>query len=289
MTPCFAIDEIVTPKKFVLRGLWLGPKKPKRIVVWVHGLGSSLWSKFAIAEQLVDSRTAVLVFNNRGADRVVEVGQRVGRKGKRITAGATHEKFTDCVDDIQGAINYARKEGVKNIYLAGHSTGCQKSIYWAHKKKSRGVNRIILLAPVSDYAGALANHGKAKIARAAASARALVKRGKPHEMLGKSVWSEEPNDAQRFLSLYTPDSIEEIFTYAQPKKNPRILKSIRKPLLLLWAERDEYADRPAEEAIAWFERYTPKPHKIIIVPGAKHSFKGAERRVANEIKKFINA
>src|SRR3989344_7901479 len=127
MQPCFHI-EITTPKKVVLNGLWFGsysakaskgkPKKPKRVIVWVHGLGSSMFSKLEIADELVDKKTAMLVFNNRGHDKVVSVAT---TKGKRILAGSAHEKFTDCADDIQGVINFARRRGVNNVFLVGHS------------------------------------------------------------------------------------------------------------------------------------------------------------------------
>jgi alpha-beta hydrolase superfamily lysophospholipase len=286
MVPCFAIDDIITPKKFVLRGLWFGPKKPKRVVVWVHGLGSSAFTKIAIIEQLVDRETAVLAFNNRGFDRVADIKRIVGKRSKWITVGAAHEKYTDCVDDIQGAINFVKKQGIRNIFLAGHSTGCQKSMYWA-SKQGRGIRGIILLAPVSDYAGALANHGKAKLARVTKVARALVRTGKPHELLPKSLWGEELNDAQRFLSLYTPDSVEEIFSYVQSKKNPRILKSVRIPTFVIWAEHDEFADRPAKEAIAWFEKNIQARHKTCIIPGVSHSFKGGEKTVAKAMRDFM--
>src|SRR3989344_5371271 len=130
--PCHVV-EIVTPKNVLLNGLWLGPKKPKRAIVWVHGLGSSMFSKLALAERLVDSQTAVIVFNNRGHDKVATISTASKR---RIRGGAAHEIFTDCADDIQGAINYAKKAGAKSVYLAGHSTGCPKSVYWGAKKRN---------------------------------------------------------------------------------------------------------------------------------------------------------
>src|SRR5258708_1138155 len=129
MRLCHVI-EIVTPKKVHLNGLWFGPKRPKRAVLWVHGLGSSTFSKLSIFDNLIDKSTAVLPFNNRGHDKVSSTS--TGRS-KRIRGGAAHEVFTECVDDIEGAINFAKKNGVKEIYLAGHSTGCQKSAYWAVK------------------------------------------------------------------------------------------------------------------------------------------------------------
>src|SRR5262245_33388648 len=126
--------EIVTPKKVLLNGLWFGrcsaeatqdkPTKPKRTIIWIHGLGSSAFSKLGIVEKLVDEDTSVLTFNNRGHDAVTRIGTTTGKKK---TAGAAFEKFEECADDIQGAINFAKKAGAKQIYLAGHSTGCQKS------------------------------------------------------------------------------------------------------------------------------------------------------------------
>src|SRR3989344_3289855 len=103
MTPCFAI-EIVTPKKVRLKGLWLGPKKTKRVIVWVHGIGSSMFSKLYTPEKLADSKTAVLVFNNRGHDKVSRIAStNETHIGATELGGGASEVFTECVDDIQGA------------------------------------------------------------------------------------------------------------------------------------------------------------------------------------------
>src|SRR3989344_888590 len=151
--------EIVTPKKVVLNGLWFGPTKPRRVIVWVHGLGSSMFSKLEIVDELVDKKTAVLMFNNRGHDKVASVRK---TNGAYVKAGAVHEVFTDCVDDIQGAIHFAKRRGAKNVWLAGHSTGCQKAVYWA-SKKGRGVRGVIILGPMSDYSAELMAQGKTAI------------------------------------------------------------------------------------------------------------------------------
>ncbi len=200
--------------------------------------------------------------------------------------GAAHEIFAECVDDVQGAVNFARRQGVKKIFLIGHSTGCQKSVYWAHKKKGRGIAGIVLLAPVSDYAAACARHGRAKVARAALAARALVRHGKKYSLLPEGIWHEVV-DAQRFLSLYTPESVEEIFSYAQPKKNPRVLRSVQVPMLVLWPEKDEFAKRPAE-ITAWLEKHIWKG-RVVTVPRVKHNFRGGEKFVAATIRLWIQS
>src|SRR3989344_5183299 len=176
------------------------PKKARRAVVWVHGLGSSMFSKLEITRLIADKETAVLMFNNRGHDKISPLVV-AGTKWRK--AGSAHEKFTDCVDDIEGAIKFAKKAGAKSIYLAGHSTGCQKSTYWANKK-GKGVKGIILLAPISDYAATVMLDSKEKIARALGVARRLVARGKKHELLPENVWGWSLlADAQRFISLYS--------------------------------------------------------------------------------------
>lgn len=276
--------EIVTPKKVLLNGLWFGPTKTKQAIIWVHGLGNSAFSKLDIVQTLADKNISVITFNNRGHDAVAMISRT--NSTKRIHGGAAHEIFADCVDDVQGAINFVRKGGVRNIYLAGHSTGCQKSIYWASRKRARGVKGVILVAPISDYSAEIHLKGKGKIARAAVAARSLVAKGKKHQLLPSKMWPYII-DAQRFLSLYTPDSTEEIFTYAQPKKVPRLLQSVKLPMLAIFAEKDEYADRPAKDIAGWFERNTEANLETFIVPRATHSFLGKEADVASAIKDWI--
>lgn len=287
MSLCETI-EIVTPKKVLLNGLWFGSRRPKTAIIWVHGLGSSLFSKLDIVQKLVDKNTAVITFNNRGHDKVSRIAH-TGEKiiGKTVLGGAAHEIFEECVDDIQGAINFVKRAGAKDIWLVGHSTGCQKSIYWA-SKKGRGVKGIVLLAPISDYSAETYLKGKRKIARAAKAARALVARKKPHSLLPEVLWPE-PIDARRFLSLYTPDSREEMFTYAQPKKVPRLLKAVRLPSLAIFAGKDEFADRPAKEITGWFEKNTGANLETLIIPQSTHSFRGKETQVASAIKDWIQS
>jgi len=281
------VIEIVTPKKVLLNGLWFGPKKAKKVIIIVHGLTSSIFSRVPrdVPAYLVTKDTAVLSFNNRGHG-IVSV---VRRKKGLIIAGSAHEVFTECVDDIRGAVNFARRTGAKKIYLAGHSTGCQKSVYYAHKLRKRSlVDGLILLAPVSDYAAAVKDDRNGKLAKAVRLAKKLVRAGKPQELMPRSLltpWSID--DAQRFLSLYTPDSTETIFSYEQPKKIPRTLKSVALPILVVWAQEDEYADRPAKEIIGWFERNTGANLGTFIVPRATHSFHGKEADVASAIKDWM--
>jgi len=275
---------IITPKKYVFHGLWFGGRRPKRGIVFVHGLGSNVFAHHNFLTPLAGKDTAVLFFNNRGHDTVA--GIRRGRRRK--PGGKAHEIFTECVDDIQGAVNLLRKAKAKKIYLVGHSTGCQKIAYYlSQKNKQRKISGAALLCPISDYAGIKKFTPAKKLKRAQATARKLVTQKKPHDLLPKNIWPELI-DAQRFLSLYTPESKEEIFPYAQPGKAPRALQKIIVPLLTMFAGNDEYRDRSIKEIAAWFkENVQSRHHSITIVPKARHSFKGKEAGVVRAIRKFI--
>lgn len=284
------VIRIVTPKKFVLDGFWFGPASAKRVIVHVHGLGSSAFS-CSVVREWVGRDTAVVTFSNRGHDAVARV-KRLRPDGKHdsITSGSAHEVFTDCVDDIQGAVDFVKAAGVRDVILSGHSTGCQKIVYYAARtaaKPDRAVRGLILLAPISDYAGTEERVGKRVYARALAAATKAVRSGKPHALLSEKVWAR-PIDAQRWLSLYTPGSAEEIFTYAQPRRAPRTLRRSKLPLLVLLAEKDEYADRPALDIARWFAANSNAGCGTVqIVPDVGHGFTGAEKPVRRLVRWWL--
>ena len=280
MIPCHAAT-FETPKKVLLNGLWFGTPTPKRVYVWLHGLSSSMWSRHGIIEHLAKDETAILAFSNRGHDTVATI-----RKGtRRMTGGSGAEIFEDCVDDIDGAVRFAQERGASEIILVGHSTGCQKAIYWAHKRKSNGIAGVVLLAPLSDWASANAmKEAKPLLKGATQKARALLRAGKPHAFLPDGAW-HHPITAQRFLSLFTPDSTEQsIFSYFDGARSPKIFTSVTAPVLALFAGKDEYGDRPAKRIAAWFEAHPPRRGvSCIIIPDVDHGFKGAEQNVAQSI------
>ncbi len=284
--------EIVTPKKFVLNGLWFGPTKATRVIIWVHGLSSSAFSKQSMIEKLTDDQTAVLSFNNRGHDNVARIVKIKGKNGG-IVAGAAYEKFEDCVDDIQGAIDFANSNGAKEIYIAGHSTGCQKAVYWASKnnlKKGEGVNGLILLAPISDYAGAVKKYGAPQLLRFVNTARAMIKNARVGELMHLKGWKDEPNSPSRFISLYTPDSTEQsVFSYFDLTRRARFLSRIKIPILIVLADKDEYADRSSHEIESWFRRVVSSAYESLIVPNTDHGFHGAESEVASAIQKWCKS
>lgn len=279
--------RFTTPKGFQLDGLHFAPPRAKRVIIFIHGLGGSMFWP-ALVYKMAQKGTAVLAFNNRGHDKVAFVRQSLKNgKSKKIRAGACHEVFTDCVDDIQGAVDFCRDQGYQEIFLVGHSTGCQKSVYYLSRlKEQKAIAGAVLLCPVSDYADAL-THSQAVITKATSLARRLVRAGKEHQVLPLAVWSHQ-DDAQRFLSLYTPDSKEEVFCYATPRR-PVTLRKITVPLLAVFAENDEYLDRPLSAIVDWFKQNVQAKNFLIkTVANANHGFHGREKPVLAAVRDFVS-
>src|SRR3990167_9735106 len=203
------VINIVTPKKFVLNGLWFGSESPSKIIIFIHGLGGNAFSSHKLITPLADNKTAVLTFSNRGHDQISSIKKVDNRKKKgysRITAGESMEIFTDCVDDIQGAVNYVLSVNPKaSIYLSGHSTGCQKSAYYLSRfGKQKFIKGVILLAPMSDYAAILKSDKDGKLKTAVKFAKELIRKNRSLELLPLNLRPDIVS-AQRFLSLVTPE------------------------------------------------------------------------------------
>ncbi|MBI5151831.1 MAG: alpha/beta fold hydrolase [Candidatus Pacebacteria bacterium] len=290
MTLCRLI-EIITPKKYVLNGLWFGSLQAKKAIICLHGLGSNMFSNHAFLLPLVQDDTAVLVFNNRGHDDIAsikKIDQRKKRGFVKIEAGAAKEVFVECADDIQGAIKTAKAQGAQQVFLLGHSTGCQKSVYYMSKKHTQSdIAGVILLSPMSDYAGAKHLTPPNELDVATRTAQQYVKNGKPHDLLPSSVWPEVV-DAQRFLSLYTPKSDEEVFSYAHPEDVPHSLHRLKVPTLVVLAEKDEYRDRSIKKIATWFATHLHiSKAKVEIISRANHSFFGNESDVVTRIQSWM--
>ena len=78
------------------------------------------FSSLNILTKLVDINTSVLTFSNRGASKMSKVKKRLIERRKKgstsfFNGRAQEEVFTDCVDDIQGAVNLAKQKELKRF------------------------------------------------------------------------------------------------------------------------------------------------------------------------------
>ncbi len=262
-------------------GVWLDgivaePRgRRRRAVLWIHGLGSSFASGQPLTRELSARLTAAGIayfkFNTRGHDVVSRAGGRL--------AGAALEPFTRCVEDIRAVIGLAARRGYHEIVLAGHSTGANKSLHYVARTRDRRVRLLMLLGPIADIAGEWKQTGAAELSRRVARAERIAARD-PDALVPREwgLWS-----ARRYLSLYRPGGVEDVFPYYRPRARWTALGRVRAPLAVVLGERDEYLDRPVRDVVRAFEQHATgtRAFTSAVIPRAGHGFQGREAALAD--------
>jgi len=249
-------------------------------LIWVHGLGSNFSSGQplirALSARLTAAGIGYLKLNNRGHDTVARGGERL--------AGAAFERFGESVHDIRAMIALTIESGYRRVILAGHSTGANKVLHYAGRARDPSLRGLMLLGPISDVAGERKRIGRRALARRVATAERIARRD-PEALVPRAFgfWS-----AQRFISLYRPGEAEDVFPYYRPDARWAALGRVRLPLAVIVGSRDEYLDRRAAEVVAAFERNATRAPSCrgIVIPRARHGFRGQERVVAREIVRW---
>jgi pimeloyl-ACP methyl ester carboxylesterase len=249
-------------------------------LIWVHGLGSTFSSGQplirALSARLNAAGIGYLKLNNRGHGTVARGGERL--------AGAAFERFEDSVHDIRAMIALAIDSGYRRVILAGHSTGANKVLHYAARARAPRLRGLMLLGPISDVAGERKRIGRRALARRVATAERIARRD-PEALVPRAFgfWS-----AQRFISLYRPGAAEDVFPYYRPDARWAALGRVRLPVAVIVGRRDEYLDRRAAELIAAFERNATRARSFcgIVIPRARHGFRGQERVLAREIVRW---
>ncbi len=280
------IVDFITPDQLQLRGLWAGNSDASTVYIFIHGLASDVFAGRMI-HGLVSDYVAVFSFSNRGAgvlSRLKKLNPNLPKGYESVSGGMAVEVFEESVQDIEGAIRFAKARGAQRIFLVGHSTGCQKSVYYLAKTKNRqNITGVILLAPLSDYATIALLEDKKQYETALEYAIKEVREGRKDRLIPEDLWPSELISAQRFISLYTPESEEEIFTYSS-KKKPDTYRAVSIPVLTVFAGADEYGDRPASELASWFAEHSASAQfKSIVVDNSLHNFKGFEKVICSTI------
>jgi pimeloyl-ACP methyl ester carboxylesterase len=273
-----SLVRVSTTDGVALDGICVEPRRRGRTaLVWVHGLGSVFSSGQALIAELAPrlARVGIAYFklNTRGHDVVAGRG--------RNLAGAAFERFGDSVKDIRAMIGLARACGYRRVILAGHSTGANKVLHYAAERRDRRVAGLLLVGPVSDVAAERKRVGARELARRVTVAERLVRRDRQALVPGPwGYWS-----ARRYLSLYRPGETEDVFPYYRPNARWSALRRVRVPTAAILGSRDEFLDRPADEAIdAFRENATRAPSFTgLVVPEALHGFAGHEAALAGAI------
>ena len=262
---------------------FLMPARGKDVVLFVHGMGGNFYKDGFLkgARELVKRDVAFFSFNTRGAEVVKDFRD---INGEHHMLGTAFEIFEDTVKDISAAITYLAHIGYENFHLLGHSTGCQKILFYQYSTQDERVKSLIHVSPAEDYE-IWKNELGVDFERVVAIAKDMLDKGEGdriiiplYERTGE-LWS-----ARRFLSFADKSNMEaRMFDY----ENLSIFSQIRTPTLIFLGKDDQYFLKDLEWYKEKLERsYNGKKIKIEIMPG-DHSFHGYEDILFHRIAEFI--
>ena len=141
--------EIPTKRGILLDGaLFCETKDPDSILISVTGIHGRFKSNpFYINIGKTLNKGNIDFIYAQTCDAIRKVTKKNINTGKEETFGSFNEDFNNTEDDIEAYINYAEKKKYKHIYLAGHSLGANKIIYYLSKNHDTRVEKYMLLSP----------------------------------------------------------------------------------------------------------------------------------------------
>ena len=214
-------------------GILYTPKDySENICIHVHGMNGNFYeNRFVdvLADTYTENGYSFLTFNNRGRDFITEL-----IKDDDFTLiGGSLERFQDSLFDIQGAIDYVKKLGYKNIILEGHSYGCNKVLYYYNKIEDNSIKKIVLLAPCDIPEESKKFLSSDEYENAVRESEELVQKGRDMELINYSVMANGKVAAGTFYYDFLPDGENDFIRYrdgADGKSD--VLSKIKIPILL---------------------------------------------------------
>jgi pimeloyl-ACP methyl ester carboxylesterase len=280
------LTEIATSDGLVHQGIVFVPQKHgKKAILWIHGLTGKFYGDVSMMQSLAMAGETygfgVASFNTRGHDMLASAK----KNGAYATIGAGNELFEECVLDISASNEFLVGQGFSEIILAGNSTGANKACYYAATQNDPRVIGVILLGPLSDRYGAQSKNKNYELHMAFMQQK--IAEGKGEEILvGYEFFPLTPN---RWMSLYTKGSNEDVFNYWDGEDALVSFGKIQIPLMVMIGGNDEHADRPVSEIQASFDTHAnAKKYSSIVVPDANHGFDGKEKEVVESISQWID-
>jgi len=236
--PLARLVRFPTRDDLELAGLLFEPKrKSKRAAIFIHGMGGSFESRRTniLARAFTNRGIAWFAFNNRGSY--------IMRRG----GGTAMEKIRDGVQDIDAAIRELRRRGYRDLTLIGHSTGANKIAVYNMYTRRNLATRYILLGGGDDTGLSFSYLGARRFHDALAKARAMIKARRGDELAPRAI-APHVTSWRSFYDMSNPDGDYNVFPFLEIMRGTRLskrprfrhLRTIRKPTLVLYGDRDEF-------------------------------------------------
>jgi pimeloyl-ACP methyl ester carboxylesterase len=276
--------QTTTSDKIILQGLMKNAKiKSKKLIIHIHGMSGNFYENSFIKQMIEDypnNKVDFLTVETRGSELMRWFYK---TDGNPTLIGNAYELIEDSDKDIEAWLNFAIKQGYKEIYLQGHSLGCSKIAYTITKHNLK-VKGIILISP-SDMHGLRLHPSEIKDhTKRLKQAEKMKKDGKGSELIPGLMWDYAVLSANSYLSIF--GEATKVFNFFNPKDGFKILNNIKVPVLAIVGTKDDGICTDAYEAMEMMKKET-KVIQTEVYKNAPHSFNGFEKRITNDVLKFL--
>ena len=143
--------EIETKRGSILDGvLFCETTNPDTVLIAITGIHGNFYSNpFYYNFGYTLNKGNIDFIYAQTCDAFGKVKKKNTKTRKIEIIGSYNEDFKNTNEDIEAYINFAEKYGYKNIYLAGHSLGANKIIYYLSQNHDQRIKKYILLSPAN--------------------------------------------------------------------------------------------------------------------------------------------
>lgn len=273
--------EIPTERGTVLNGVLFSEKKSDTVLIAITGIHGNFYSNpfyFNIGDTL--SAAGIDFIYAQTNDAFGEIETKNIKTGEKEIIGSWNERFFYTEEDIGGYLDFAAKN-YKKIYLAGHSLGANKVIYYLSKNFDSRVEKFILLSPANlTYMMKNVDEDEKRIIKK------FVDYGQdekvlPFPFMGWVVCTA--NTANDWLSgILNNVHVEEDGDFSQVSK-------IKHTGALLIGTYDNFTCGDPVKFLQNINNHFPRPeeNKLIFIEKTGHTYQQKEQEIADDLLKLI--
>jgi len=272
--------KIETKDGFELDGFCSRAKNSSNnCVIHFHGLAGNFYENrfiINISNVLIQNGINFITANNRGHDYITDVLQQKKETISYVKGGAAFEVFEYFIQDAEGWISYAIKQGFRQIILQGHSSGALKILYYQTQQQDPSIKALLLLSPSDDIEVHKKELGD-QFEESIAIANQMVISGKQHDLMPSELY-DMPISAKTYLNMF-----------ATGTNNLINVKDIRCPILAIIGSEDPYTVRDPGNHLIQIKNQATKSEfvEIHVIDKANHVYTRREEILAELIVEFL--
>lgn len=264
-------------------------RRKKCTIVHMHGLAGNFYeNRFVdvMARVYTENGYDFLTFNNRGHDYMTDIVKHNDNADEYLSGGAAYETFSDCIFDIEGAIKYAEGKGANQIILQGHSSGCNKIVYYLSQKKADDrISSIVLISPCDDMGLHLDAVGEEQYQSNLQLAKTMMQNSCGEQLMPEGTLFSYPICARAYYGSFQKNALQDVFPYRDNNNKFCALNNMKIPVLILFGTEDLLLQPFEEIAETVFA-----PHKnfsAYSIQDASHSYTGKEKELVQCILNWL--